>query len=328
MSVLSVCPAGPLPQPPALAEGGAGTSGAPRGRASWSGLLRVSLVSVPVKAYPLTVSSEETHFHQLHADCGERIRYEKHCPVHGKVEAAAIARGYPYAPGQYLLLEEAELDQLRPEKDKALALDCFVDPERIDPALFAGRSLCLLPDGPAAHHPYRVLADALRQRRRWALGQAVLGGHRYLTLVRPSGTILLLHVLHYPAQLRAPAAFASELRDEVVSEDERTLAGQLVEGATVAQVSWSDYRDDTAAQLAALVEAKLRGQPPPTPAPEPAPVLRLLDALRRSVAQAAGSAPLIQEATTLEGAESAPAAEEAARRSDPGQKRKARRRSA
>ena len=68
---------------------------APRGRASWSGLLRLSLVAVPVKAYPATSTTPEHRCHQLHAGCGQRIRYEKHCPRHGKVEAGAIVSGYP-----------------------------------------------------------------------------------------------------------------------------------------------------------------------------------------------------------------------------------------
>ena len=71
---------------------------APLGRASWSGFLRLSLVVVPVKAYPVVSTTETISFNQLHADCGQRIQYQKLCPQHGKVEAAAIVRGYQYAP--------------------------------------------------------------------------------------------------------------------------------------------------------------------------------------------------------------------------------------
>jgi Ku70/Ku80-like protein len=71
----------------------------PRGRASWSGLLRLSLVAVPVKAYPAVSTSDEVHFNQLHADCGQRISYQKYCPQHGPLETGAIVRGYQYAPG-------------------------------------------------------------------------------------------------------------------------------------------------------------------------------------------------------------------------------------
>src|SRR5260370_2745875 len=53
----------------------------PRGRPSWSGLLRLSLVSVPVKAYPAVSSSSASHFHLLHAGCLQRITYAKNCPL-------------------------------------------------------------------------------------------------------------------------------------------------------------------------------------------------------------------------------------------------------
>jgi DNA end-binding protein Ku len=66
------------------------SAASPRGRPSWSGLLRLSLVSVPVKAYPAVSTSSVTHFHQLHADCGQRIRYQKQCPQHGPVDAAVV----------------------------------------------------------------------------------------------------------------------------------------------------------------------------------------------------------------------------------------------
>jgi hypothetical protein len=133
--------------PPAAGTDSLAAAAAPCGRASWSGLLQLSLVTVPVNAYPATVSSHAVHFNQLHADCGQRIRHEKHCPVQGKVEAGAIASGYPYAPDRYVVVDEAELEKLRLAQDRALSLERFLDPDQLDPALFAGRSLYLLPDG-------------------------------------------------------------------------------------------------------------------------------------------------------------------------------------
>src|SRR5437660_265031 len=129
-------------------------SASARGRASWSGLLQLSLVSVPVKAYPAACTSQQVHFNQLHAGCGQRIRYEKHCPVHGKVEAGAIISGYAYAPEQYVVIDQAELEPLRPPQERALCLERFLDPHELDPALFSGRTLYLAPDGLAAQHAY------------------------------------------------------------------------------------------------------------------------------------------------------------------------------
>lgn len=135
--------------------------GAPRGRASWTGLLQLSLVVVPVKAYPAVSTTESFHFNQLHAGCGGRIRHQKHCPVHGEVNTESIVRGYQHTPGQYVLVEPSELEKLRPSKERGLVLEQFVDAERIEPVLFSGRSLYLFPEGLPAQRLYRVLKQSV-----------------------------------------------------------------------------------------------------------------------------------------------------------------------
>ena len=274
---------GSHPDEPAGAASAA-TAPGPRGRPSWSGLLRLSLVSVPVKAYPAVSTSSVTPFHQLHADCGQRIRYEKRCPQHGPVDAAAIVRGYAYAPDQHVLVEPEELDRFRPHKDKVLLLEHFLPAHPIEPTRFAGRSLYLLPDRQAAQHPYAVVAQAMRQARTWALGRVVFSGHRCLVLVRPSGRVLVLDVLHYPAQVRAPQVWDADLGGSLATAEELRLAGQLIAAAS-GPLDWSRYRDTNAEELAALVEAKVAKRALP-PAAEPIAVLQLLDALKQSVASA------------------------------------------
>jgi DNA end-binding protein Ku len=274
-------------RPTTPAENGAGASApapAPRGRPSWSGLLRISLVSVPVKAYPAVSSATASPFHFLHADCGQRIRYQKHCRQHGAVPAEAIVRGYEYAPDHYLIMEAEELEQLRPARDKALVLEQFVPCGEIDPSFYAGRSLYLLPDGVAAQHPYGVLAEAMQQAGQGALGRVVLSSQRQLVVVRPCGRLLVLDVLHDPAQVRSHAGYAAELASSAATEAERTLARQLLALAS-APLDWARYPDRSAEELAALVQAKIAQQPLAAPVEEPV-VLNLLEALKQSVAQA------------------------------------------
>lgn len=252
----------------------------PSGRPSWSGLLQLNLVGIPLKAYPAVRQREAPAFHQLHAGCGQRIRCPKHCPVHGPVDSAALVRAYEYGPGQHVILEADEVDQLRPAQDRALRLEHFLSPADCDPLFYAGRSLYLLPDGPAAVHGYLVLHAVLVQRDRWALGKIVLGGQRQVALVRPTTDVLVLHVLHYPELVRACPAPGVSPRP--TTPQELQLAGQLVDAASGA-ASASAYRDETAAELRALVEAKLQGQGLEASAPPPQ-LLPFLEALQQSVA--------------------------------------------
>src|SRR6516165_61380 len=232
---------------------------ASRGRSSWSGLLRISLVTVPVKAYPAVSSaSASPHFHLLHAGCGQRIGYQKRCPRHGPVEADAIVRGYEYAPGQHVVVEAEELDKLRPARDRALVLEQFVAVDQVDPVFFAGRSLYLLPDGAAAQHPYGVLVEALQQAGKGALARAVLSGRRQLVLVRPAGQVLSMDVLHYPAQVRASAAWEADLSAAKATPGEQELAAQLI-ALSSGPLDWARYRDTSAEELAALLQAKIAG---------------------------------------------------------------------
>src|SRR5712691_8250085 len=168
--------------------------------------------------------------HLLHADCGQRLRYAKHCPCHGPVDAAAVTRGYEYAPGQHVVVEPDELDQLRPARDRALRLDRFVEPGQLDPVLYAGRSLFLLPDGAPAEPAYRVLQAALVQRGRWGLGRLVLSNQRRVVLVRPGDAGLVLHVLHYP-ELAHACPQSLPLPAQVPSA-ELHLAGLLIDAVS------------------------------------------------------------------------------------------------
>src|SRR6516165_9610326 len=110
-------------------------------RSSWKGFLKLSLVSIPVKAYTATTSSGgEIHLNQLHAECHSRIQYKKTCPIHGEVKQDQIVQGYEQAKGQYVVIDPDELEKLRTEDDKAIKIDSFIEPGVLDPIYFSGKS--------------------------------------------------------------------------------------------------------------------------------------------------------------------------------------------
>lgn len=259
-----------------------------RSRPSWTGLLRLSLVAVPVKAYAAVATRDAPHANMLHANCGQRIHYQKHCAMHGEVQTDAIVKGYPFGKEQYLIVEPEELDKLRPAKDQALQVEQFVSLSDIDPVRFAGRSLYLWPDGPAAMQPYAVLTHALARSGKAGLARIVLTGTRQVALVRPKENVLVLDLLHFPAQVKDMSSWQTELGPANPSAAELDLAGRLIDMAST-PLDWSCYRDTNAEDLQALLQAKMAQQGPVLAAQEQPAVLSLLDALQRSLAVAVGA---------------------------------------
>src|SRR5262245_26640317 len=154
-------------------------------RASWKGHLAFGLVSFPVQAFnALNPEGSDIHFHQLHSVCHRRIHYQKVCPLHGEVPNDEIVSGYEYRKGKYVEVEADELDALRTRRERALAIDAFVDPQSVDPLYFDGRMYYLSPDGSAAEEPYHVLAEAMEREDRYGLGQVVFSGKEQVALVR------------------------------------------------------------------------------------------------------------------------------------------------
>src|ERR1700676_4378211 len=167
-------------------------------RSTWKGYLKLSLVSVPVKAYTATASeAREIRLNQLHAECNSRIQYKKNCPVHGEVPNDEIVSGYEYSKGQYVIVDTAELDKLRTEDEKAIQIDEFVRPDAIDPAFYGGKTYYLLPEGPVGEHTYAVIHQGMVQQDRFAVAQVVFHNREKLVLIRPLAEgILAMNELH------------------------------------------------------------------------------------------------------------------------------------
>lgn len=261
-------------------------------RASWKGYLRLSLVAVPVQAFNAASSDGgEIHFHQLHAECHNRIRYQKQCPVHGEVPNNEIVRGYEYEKGKYVIVDEKEVDQFRTEADRAINIDTFVAPNSIDPMYFDGRTYYLVPDGAMATQPFTVLLQALEEKKRWAVGRALFFGREQLVMIRPQETVLCVEMLHYRDQVRLPADLGQEFvaSPPTVKKEEVRLASKLIEASTRKKFDLGQYQDEYTAKLQKLIDAKIQGkQVVRPPQDDETPVINLMDALKKSVANATG----------------------------------------
>jgi DNA end-binding protein Ku len=256
-------------------------------RSSWKGFVRLSLVSIPVQGINAAARGDgEIHFNQLHAECHNRIKYQKVCPVHGVVPNDEIVMGYEHSKGEYVVVDSGEIDKLRTAAESAITIDTFVSPQAIDPRYFEGRTYFLVPDGPMGAKPYAVFLQALEAEKRWAVGEAVLFGREQLVALRPLDDVLTLEILHYGSQLKTPAEVAPGGSRETVSKSELALAKKLIEASTSKKFDINQYVDDYEDKLKQMIEAKIEGREIVGPqTEEQAPVINLMDALRKSVAQ-------------------------------------------
>ncbi len=258
-------------------------------RASWKGRMVLDLVSVPVLAYNVAARREgEIHFHQLHAPCHSRIRYEKVCPIHGEVGNDEIVSGYEIAEDQYVEVRGEELQRLRTDKERHLTLENFVHPDDIDPLYFDGRAYYLVPEGEDAVEPYQVLRAAIENKGLYGIGEIVLSGREQLVIVRPLDGLLAMQMLNYNHQLRRPERFTDPAQQAAPPQDEVALAEELIEATLDEQFDFESYENDYAQRLRTLVEAKVAGEEvvaPPEAETQPRAV-NLMDALRRSVQRA------------------------------------------
>src|SRR5690242_20527454 len=167
-------------------------------RASWKGELQVGLVRFNVEAINAhSPSGSDVHFHQLHAECHSRIKYQKVCPIHGEVAQDEIVLGYEYGRGKYVEIDPDELDQLRTKAERALNVEVFIDPGQLDPIYYDGLMYFLSPTASNAREPYHLLRRALNESVQIGIGQVVFSGKEQLAAILPEQTVLTMAMLNY-----------------------------------------------------------------------------------------------------------------------------------
>jgi DNA end-binding protein Ku len=261
-------------------------------RTTWNGSISFGLVSIPVGLAPATkpaARASDVSFRMLHRECGTPIKQKRFCPVHERdLGPDEIVKGWEVAKGQFVVVEDEEIEALQSRDDsRSIEISRFVDASQVDP-IFFDRTYFLVPaQETAARRPYVLLLNAMNESGMAALGRFVQQGREKLCLIRPKGDALALETLFLAADVYSQAEIEEAVEETTVKAPELALAQQVIEslsGEFDASELQSDYRRD----LKALLEAKLAGEEIAT-APvqeEDAPVVDLMEALRRSVEEA------------------------------------------
>ena len=290
-------------------------------RSSWKGFVQLSLVSVPVKAYTANDTGAQIRLNQLHGECNSRIAYQKVCPMHGEVGNDQITRGYEHAKGQYVVIDDDELDKLRTKSDRCVNIEGFVAPDELDPIYHAGRTYYLLPDGPVGQKPYRLLVRGMHENQVHAVAQVVISQREQIVLLRPMGGILAMTILSHQAKVKSTDSFLDEVSDAECTPEELQLAGTLINASRLQDFDYGSYTDRYVEKLTELIRLKVEGAEVVQMADAEEPqIINLMEALKQSVAEAQGAAA---EAGGKKQAPSAKTRRSTASRTDGGRKQKA-----
>jgi DNA end-binding protein Ku len=257
----------------------------PMKRSSWRGYLRLSLVSVPVRAFNAAGESEGVRLNQLHQKCMSRIKYQKTCPIHGEVTNDEIVSGYEYEKGQYVVIDKEEIAALKGERERSITIDAMVPPGTINPLYFTDKSYYLGPDGKIADKPYALLMQAMADEGLEAVGHGVLFGREEMMLIHPRDGFLAVTALKYHAEV-SDTSELERVSTEGTKREELTLTKTLLRSFTDKNFDLSAFTDHYARDFAELVTAKVEGREIVAPKErELEPTINMMDALKRSLAK-------------------------------------------
>lgn len=272
----------------------------------WKGHLTFGLVSFPVRLFS-AARSETISFNLLHKTDHSRIRQVTYCQAEDKpIERADLVKGYEYEKGRYVMIDEEDIKKVAPKTAKVMEILEFVKADQVDP-IYLESSYYMAPDE-GGEKPYALLFEALRQSQYYALAKVAMHNREHIIILRPGAKGILTHTMFYQDEIRQVEEFRTDTG--LVRDKELEMAKMLI-SSLEADFEPGKYHDAYRDNLQKMIEAKIEGKRVvETPEPKIAPVIDIMEALKRSLAEKRKPA----QAATASAAEAAeePQAEAAA----------------
>jgi DNA end-binding protein Ku len=259
-----------------------------RGRPTWQGHLKLSLVTCPVALYTATERSGDVHFNMLSAKTHNRIRMIPTDPETGPIDRDDIVKGYEVDKDKYVIVTDEEIQAVRLESTRTIDIERFVEAADVD-RIYWDEPYFLVPDGKLALEAYAVIREAMKHTKKIALGGVVMHTRERLLAIEPRETGMLAYSLRSHDEVRdAGEAFedipASKADAGMVDIAEKIIAQQS------GKFDPSKFTDRYEEALKEMIARKEKGQKGGVEVEEPADtkVIDLMAALRKSLGQSGG----------------------------------------
>lgn len=224
-------------------------------RAFWKGAISFGMVAIPVKMYTATTIKTPA-FHLLHKKCLTRPEQVLHCSTDEVYFTSKdTVRGYEYAKGQFVVLDESDFDRVRLKTLRAIQIQGFVNIDEIDRIYYSG-SHYLEPEELGVK-PFVLLRDALRKTNRAGIAKVAFQRREHLCALRPLEDVLALHTLHFSDEILPRDEIAPAKQN--ITPAEMDMAVSLI-NAMAASFDPEAYKDEYRGALQKMIKAKTEGK--------------------------------------------------------------------
>jgi len=258
----------------------------------WKGYVSFGLVSFPVRLMA-AARAETVHFHMLHKKDLSRVKEVWYCVEENKpIERSEIVKGYEAGKNDYVVIDDQDLKKIAPPTATTMDILQFVKSNDVDPILFES-SYYVAPDEKVSK-PYALFLAALTETKCDAIARIAMHNREHIVIIRAADGGLVLHTLYYADELhRANQAETPKIK---LGKEELELAKTLVR-QMVAPFNLGPFHDTYRENVERLIEEKKKGQKiTATKQPRTAPVIDLMEALKRSLKDRGPSESTFKEA--------------------------------
>jgi len=222
----------------------------------WKGSISFGGANVPVKLHS-AVKEEHIQFHLLHRLDGVKLHQQMIC-AHDKmpVPAEAQVRGFEVEEGKYIIVDQAEMEQIVPESSRMIEVHEFVKADRIDP-LFLDHVYYLEQDSTIDPEAYKALAEVLQEMDVAGICTWTMRKRAYHGALQARGRVLRLSTLRYADEV--VSAKSLELEEIPLSERELQIGSDLIK-QMAAPFQPQKFVNEHQKKLHQLIDRKARGE--------------------------------------------------------------------
>ncbi len=252
-------------------------------RAIWKGHIQFSLVTIPVRVYNAIDTGKTISFNLLTKEDHNPVSYEKKDKVTGKplrneeivkgFQYEEIVKGFQYEPGQFVIIEQEDLDKVKLKSEKVVVLDGFVKSEEVHHTLFE-TPYFIGPDGDIAAKTYGLLMHVLKESGKIGVGKVVLRDRETPVLISPHENGMMMYRLRYPDEVRS----MKEVPQLLEVKADKTLVDSMT--TKFSKIEMKDHYYDA---LKAIIDAKIAGKEIVTVTEEEPKVIDIMTALKASI---------------------------------------------